>query len=91
MTELQKAPALPKGYFFRVRKGSYRYVVELHRKIVGRLITKQFDYWYTDEADQIFYLMAKLKEQLEYRIEQKKNGEKYYGDYPPKTTIGGKD
>lgn len=89
MSEVKQAPTLPKGYFFRVSKGYNTYVVELHKKIIGRVITQQFDYWSTDHADEVYYLMEKLKGQLERHNEVKKAGEKYYGDYPPKKNVGG--
>ena len=91
MVTPQTAPTLPKGWFFRVKKDYvYRYVVSLRQKLFLGL-SREFDFWATDNPDEVHYLMEKLKGQLERKAQRDAEAATVYGDYPPKKNIGGKD
>ena len=85
-TEPLVAPALPKGYYFAVRKHTRTSLrVSLRKRIFNTPVYYTLDYWYADKnARGVLRIMEKLyKEEIATQSE-----DKLVGDYPPKLYIG---
>lgn len=79
------APTLPEGYFFRVIKGNgWLYEIQLRRRLWK--YSYKIDASFTDLHCSIEDKMQGLKDRHFWDYNDTGSA---YGEYPPKTTIGG--
>lgn len=81
----QTAPTLPKGYFFRVRGcNGWVYCIELRRRLWK--FSYRLGYSVCDSDMSIHEIMSGLQSKY---LPHTLGDDSVYGEYPPKTTIGG--